>query len=285
MENALAQTIENRIFPIRGKQVLLDRDVAELFQQKTKRLNEQVKRNVDRFPEHYFFRLTKKEKEELVANCDRLSGLKHSTVSPLVFTEYGISMLATLIKGEFAAAMSVAIIDTFIHYSKSKRSGEILISRINLIEMSLSAHEKKIEDILVQLEPYASKKQGIFFQNQIFDAHVFFIELIQQAKSSIILIDNYIDHSVLLQLAKRNEGVSATIYTERITASLNLDLEKHNAQYPPIEIHRIQHIHDRFLIIDEKELYHIGASIKDLGKKWFAFSRMDSLVENVLWRL
>jgi len=127
MENALAQTIENRIFTIRGKQVLLDRDVAELFQQKTKRLNEQVKRNVDRFPEHYFFRLTKNEKEELVANCDRLSGLKHSTVSPLVFTEYGISMLATLIKGEFAAAMSVAIIDTFIHYTNSKRSGETLI--------------------------------------------------------------------------------------------------------------------------------------------------------------
>jgi hypothetical protein len=285
MENALVQTIENRIFTIRGKQVLLDRDVAELFQQKTKRLNEQVKRNVDRFPEHYFFRLTKNEKEELVANCDRLSGLKHSTVSPLVFTEYGISMLATLIKGEFAAAMSVAIIDTFIHYSKSKRSGEILISRINLIEMSLSAHEKKIEDILVQLEPYASKKQGIFFQNQIFDAYVFFSELVQKGTYSIILIDNYIDHTVLLQLAKRTEGVSATIYTERIPAPLRLDLEKHNAQYPPIEIHRIQHIHDRFLIIDEKELYHIGASIKDLGKKWFAFSRMDSLVGEVLRRI
>ncbi len=285
MENALAQTIENRIFTIRGKQVLLDRDVAELFQQKTKRLNEQVKRNVDRFPEHYFFRLTQKEKEELVANCDRLSGLKHSTVSPLVFTEYGISMLATLIKGEFAAAMSVAIIDTFIHYSKSKRSGEILISRINLIEMSLSAHEKKIEDILVQLEPYALKKHGIFFNNQIFDAYVFFSELVQKATYSIILIDNYIDHTVLLQLAKRNEGVTATIYTECITAALRLDLDKHNAQYPAIEIHRTQYIHDRFLIIDEKELYHIGASIKDLGKKWFAFSRMDSLVSEVLRRI
>ena len=151
--------------------------------------------------------------------------------------------------------------------------------------MSLSAHEKKIEDILVQLEPYNSKKHGIFFQNQIFDAYVFFSELIQQAKSSIILIDNYIDHTVLLQLAKRNEGVTATIHTERIPASLLLDLEKHNAQYPPIEIHRIQHIHDRFLIIDEKELYHIGASVKDLGKKWFAFSRMDSLVAEVLRRI
>ena len=128
-------------------------------------------------------------------------------------------------------------------------------------------------------------KHGIFFQNQIFDAYVFFSELIQQAKKSIILIDNYIDHTVLLQLTKRSVRVSTTIYTERIPASLLLDLEKHNAQYPPIEIHRTQHIHDRFLNIDEKELYHIGASIKDLGKKWFAFSRMDSLVGEVLRRI
>ena len=285
MENTLSRSIENRIFTIRGKQVMIDRDVAELFQLPTKRLNEQVKRNVERFPTHYFFRLTKSEKQELVANCDRLSGLKHSTAAPLVFTEYGISMLATLIKGDFAASMSVSIIDTFIKYSKSKRSGEILTARIDLIEMNLSTHEKKIEDILVQLEPYSLKKHGIFFNNQIFDAYVFFSELIQQAKSSIILIDNYIDHTVLLQLAKRKERVTATIYTVRIPDALRLDMEKHNAQYPPISLHRIQHIHDRFLIIDEKELYHIGASIKDLGKKWFAFSRMDSLVGEVLHRI
>jgi hypothetical protein len=126
---------------------------------------------------------------------------------------------------------------------------------------------------------------GIFFNNQIFDAYVFFSELIQQARSSVILIDNYIDHTVLVQLAKRKKEVTATIYTERIPPALRLDLEKHNAQYPAISIHRTQHIHDRFLIIDEKELYHIGASIKDLGKKWFAFSRMDSLTGEVLRRV
>jgi hypothetical protein len=154
-----------------------------------------------------------------------------------------------------------------------------------VIEVSLSSHEKKIQEILTQLEPYSLNKHGIFFNNQIFDAYVFFSELVQKATSSIILIDNYIDHTVLLQLAKRAEGVSATIYTERIPAALHLDLEKHNAQYPVIEIHRTQHIHDRFLIIDQKELYHIGASIKDLGKKWFAFSRMDSLAGEVLRRI
>ena len=135
----MTTTIENRIFTIRGKQVMLDRDVAELFRLQTKRLNEQVKRNVERFPEHYFFRLTTEDKNELVANCDRLSSLKHSSVSPLVFTEYGISMLATLIKGEFAAAISVAIIDTFILYNQSRRSGGILTTRIELIEF-LSSH-------------------------------------------------------------------------------------------------------------------------------------------------
>ena len=264
---------------------MLDRDIAELFQLSTKRLNEQVKRNVERFPAHYFFRLTTNEKQQLVAICDRLSRLKHSTTLPLVFTEYGISMLATLIRGELAASMSVAIIDTFIHYSKSKRSGDILTTRIELIEKNVSNHDKKIEEILAQIEPHSLKKHGIFFNNQIFDAYVFFSDLLQHAKSSVILIDNYIDHSVLLQLAKRKKEVAASIYTERMLPTLRLDLEKHNTQYPEISIRCIPNIHDRFLIIDEKELYHIGASIKDLGKKWFAFSRMDSLVEEVLRRI
>jgi len=285
MDSTLTSAIENRIFTIRGKQVMLDRDVAELFEQQTKRLNEQVKRNVERFPEHYFFRLTTEEKNELVANCDRLSSLKHSSVSPLVFTEYGISMLATLIKGEFAAAISVAIIDTFILYNQSRRAGGILTTRIELIESDLSEHKKKMEEILALLEPERLPQRGIFFENQIFDAYAFLSDLLQRAQESIILIDNYIDHTVLLQLAKRNKNVSATIYTERITNALQLDLDKHNAQYPPIAIHRMKHLHDRFLLIDGKELYHIGASIKDLGKKWFAFSRMDSLAGEVERRL
>jgi hypothetical protein len=285
MEKPIKTDIENQIFTIRGKQVMLDRDVAELFKLQTKRLNEQVKRNVERFPEHYFFRLTTHEKQELVANCDRLSSLKHSSAPPLVFTEYGISMLATLIKGEFAAAMSVTIIDTFIRYSKSIRKGELLATRLDLLEANVNTHQRKIDEILALLEPDSSRKQGIFFENQIFDAYAFFSDIVSRARKSIILIDNYIDHTVLLQLAKRRANVSATIYTERISATLQLDLTKHNAQYQPIEIQRINQVHDRFLIIDEKELYHVGASIKDLGKKWFAFSRMDSLAGEVARRL
>jgi hypothetical protein len=285
MEKPIKTDIENQIFTIRGKQVMLDRDVAKLFKLQTKRLNEQVKRNVERFPEHYFFRLTTHEKQELVANCDRLSSLKHSSAPPLVFTEYGISMLATLIKGEFAATMSVTIIDTFIRYSKSIRKGELLATRLDLLEANVNTHQRKIDEILALLEPDSTRKQGIFFENQIFDAYAFFSDIVSRARKSIILIDNYIDHTVLLQLAKRRANVSATIYTERISATLQLDLTKHNAQYQPIEIQRINQVHDRFLIIDEKELYHVGASIKDLGKKWFAFSRMDSLAGEVARRL
>jgi hypothetical protein len=153
------------------------------------------------------------------------------------------------------------------------------------LEKEQSNLTREVTAIWKAIQKHELPSHGIFFNNQIFDAYVFFSELVQKATSSIILIDNYIDHTVLLQLAKRTKGVTATIYTERIPASLSLDLDKHNAQYPTIDIHRMPHIHDRFLIIDEKELYHIGASIKDLGKKWFAFSRMDSLAGEVLRRI
>ena len=152
--------------------------------------------------------------------------------------------------------------------------------------MRIELQDLKIDSILIKTsENNSIPKHGIFFENQIFDAYAFFSDIVARAKHSIILIDNYIDHTVLLQLAKRQKNVTATIYTERIPAALQLDLTKHNAQYPPIIIHCIKKVHDRFLLIDGKELYHIGASIKDLGKRWFAFSRMDSLVGDVVGRL
>ena len=157
--------------------------------------------------------------------------------------------------------------------------------RTENLERSFRNMNERMERIEVSLKTNELPTHGIFFENQIFDAYTFFSDIIQRAKHSIILIDNYIDHTVLLQLAKRQKNVSATIYTERIPASLHLDMTKHNAQYPPITIHRIKQVHDRFLLIDGKELYHIGASIKDLGKRWFAFSRMDSLAREVLGRL
>jgi hypothetical protein len=157
--------------------------------------------------------------------------------------------------------------------------------RTEQLERNFHKMSERIEHIEVALKRHELPTHGIFFDNQIFDAYTFFSELLQHAKQSIVLIDNYIDHTVLLQLSKRPPGVSATIYTERIAETLQLDLAKHNAQYPPIAIRTIQKVHDRFLLMDEKELYHIGASIKDLGKRWFAFSRMDSLAGEVVARL
>ncbi len=153
------------------------------------------------------------------------------------------------------------------------------------IESNVRGMNERIEQIEMALQTNILPSHGIFFDGQVFDAFVFFSNVISSANQSIVLIDNYIDHTVLLQLAKRRECVTAIIYTAAISASLRLDLEKHNAQYPPIDIRRIQQVHDRFLLIDGKELYHIGASIKDLGKKWFAFSRMDSLMSSVLDKL
>ncbi len=160
--------------------------------------------------------------------------------------------------------------------------GYALNNRMNRIEDHLNILSKRIDCIDMHINSNEIPKQGIFFNGQIFDAYVFVSDIIKKAQSEIILIDNYIDETVLLQLSKRNPEVKATIYTGKNSPQLLLDLEKHNKQYPPIEIKQFTYSHDRFIIIDRKELYHLGASLKDLGKKWFAFSRMDTLTESLL---
>ena len=286
MENTLAPTIENRIFTIRGKQVMFDRDLAKLFEVQAKAMNQAVKRNAKRFPLEFMFQLDAQEftkwKSQIVTSKNDNMGLRKRSY---VFTEQGVAMLSTIINSPIAIEVSIRIMNVFVALRQQAFAVQVYDSRFQLIENTLSRHQQNFEQLFTQLEKHQMPNHGIFFNNQIFDAYVFFNDLIQQATSSIILIDNYIDHSVLLQLAKRNQHVTASIYTERITPALRLDLDKHNTQYPPIDIHRMQHIHDRFLIIDQKGLYHIGASIKDLGKKWFAFSRMDSLVSEVLRRI
>jgi hypothetical protein len=160
--------------------------------------------------------------------------------------------------------------------------GQITNYRINNLETDMTFVKTKLNEIDVKLQTNLPPNHGIFFNGQVFDAYVFFAEIIKNAKSEIILIDNYIDETVLLQLSKRNADVKATIYTGKISPQLLLDLQKHNKQYTPIEIKQFSNSHDRFIIIDKTELYHIGASLKDLGKKWFAFSRFDSLAESLL---
>lgn len=163
--------------------------------------------------------------------------------------------------------------------------GYALNQRIDRIENNYEKLSEEVKQISVQLKTQDLPKQGIFFDGQIFDAYVFVADLIKKAKSSIILIDNFIDESILTLLSKRNKNVSATIYTKNINKQLKLDLQKHNSQYPEIKIKELNESHDRFIIIDKKELYHFGASLKDLGKKWFAFSKMDNFIDEVLNKL
>jgi hypothetical protein len=276
------ENIENLILNIRGKQVMLDRDLARLYGVETKRLNEAVKRNIERFPERFMFQLTDYEFVELVANCDRFSSLKHSTSFPFAFTEQGVSMLSAVLKSNIAINTSIMIMDAFVAMRHSLNNNFQLHNRVVLLEQNqlsnnilLQEHTKQFEVIFDKLFKHDIPVEGIFHNGQIFDAYKFATDLIKSAKKSLVLIDNYIDESVLLMLSKRETGVSAKIYTSNLSKQLTLDLAKHNKQYPPIEIFMHTTSHDRFLIIDDTEVYHIGASLKDLGKKLFAFSKLN----------
>ncbi|GAB6069484.1 hypothetical protein JCM30760_05810 [Thiomicrorhabdus hydrogeniphila] len=273
--------IQNKIYTIRGVQVMLDRDLADLYGVETKRLNEQVKRNVQRFPEEFMFQLTKKEledwKSQNATSNKELLGLRKL---PNVFTEQGVSMLSAALKSETAIQVSIEIIKSFVKMKRFINNNASLFEQIDYLESIQRKHiletDKKFNQIFNALDssPIGNTKQGVFFNGQIFDAYVFVVDLIKSATKSIVLIDNYIDESVLVILSKRMPNIPAKIYTKNANKSLLLDLEKHNQQYPPIKIILFQESHDRFLIIDDV-IYHIGASIKDLGKKWFAFSRLD----------
>jgi hypothetical protein len=290
MENNLAllpqKEIENRIFTFRSLQVMIDRDLAEMYGVETKRLNEQVRRNIERFPESFRFQLNEIEKIELVANCDRFESLKHSSALPYAFTEQGVAMLSSVLRSKTAVKVSIQIMNAFIAMRKLVLGNAALFQRIDKIELKQIVTDQKFEQIFKALESKAQQPDtGIFFEGQVFDAYVFVANLIKSAEKNIILIDNYIDETVLTLFTKRKKSVSTTIYTKQINKQLQLDIQKHNKQYPVVEVKTYANSHDRFLIIDHKELYHIGASLKDLGKKWFGFSRMDSLTKEVLLKL
>ncbi len=287
MEIAINQReIENRIFTIRGIQVMIDRDLAEVYSVDTKVLNQAVKRNIERFPEIFRFQLSENEKIELVTNCDRFSSLKHSSSLPFAFTEQGVSMLSAVLRSDTAIRVSIQIMNAFVEMRKLVLNNAGLFQRLDKMEVKQIEADQKFEQIFKALESREQQpEKGIFFEGQVFDAYAFISGIIKKASKSVILIDNYVDETVLILLAKRDHAVNATIYTKQISKQLALDLKKHNEQYPEIVIKTLTDSHDRFLIIDQHELYHIGASLKDLGKKWFAFSKMDSLTGDVLNKL
>ncbi len=280
------EEIHSKIFTIRGKQVMLDRDLAVLYDVQTKVLNQAVKRNKERFPENFSFQLTLSEKYELVTNCDRLTNLKHASVNPFVFTEQGVAMLSAILRSETAIQVSIQIMETFVEMRNEIGSNAEMFNRLLVLENKLVETNKNVNKILQSFdENTLLPSKGIFFEGQLFDAYVFTVDLIKTAKKSITLIDNYVDETTLLMLSKRNKNCQAMIYTHKINAQLHLDVAKYNEQYPTVEIKHLKLAHDRFLIIDQKELYHFGASIKDLGKKWFAFSRLNEFLPELLSKL
>jgi hypothetical protein len=287
-------SIKTLIYEIRGQKVMLDRDLAKLYGVETKVLNQAVKRNIERFPDDFMFQLDEIEfadwKSQFVTSKSIQMGARKK---PFAFTENGVAMLSSVLRSDVAIAVNIKIMRAFTQMRRLSLEGSAFISRLENVEyhqLALSKDQidlkKDVNRIFKLLKEQKREiSQGVFFEGQIYDAYTFVAELIRSAKTRILLIDNYIDDTVLTLLDKRNNAVSATIFTSKITKELSLDIKKHNEQYPWINIRQFNRSHDRFLIIDDK-VYLIGASIKDLGRKWFGFTLMESLsVEEIISRL
>jgi len=279
--------IKSRIFTIRGMQVMMDSDIAKFYQTETKYVNRAVKRNPDRFPEGFVYQLTKIEMESLRFQFGTLNAGrgKHRKFMPYVFTEAGVAMLSGVLQTDTSISVSVQIIQEFVNMRHFISENNHIFQRINNVEVKQIESDKKFEILFKALESKQFQpKQGIFFNGQVFDAYRFVSDLIRSAEKSIILIDNFIDDTVLTLFTKRRKGVSLKILTKDVTKQLKLDMKKFNKQYPLVKIQEFSDSHDRFLIIDETDVYHIGASLKDLGRKWFVFSKMNIKIAEILIR-
>jgi hypothetical protein len=284
------ENLRSLIYHMRGVEVMLDRDLAGLYQVETRALKQAVKRNSRRFPEDFMFVLDDSEVEMLVSQSVIPSKQVLGGAMPFAFTEQRVAALSSILTSDRAIEVNIAVMRAFVVMRRLLAAGGGLLQRIDTLEKRQIANEIKSDASFDKVFDALERKslnpaQGIFFNDQIFDAYVFVNDLLRQAKKSIVLIDNYVDDSVLTQLAKRKKGVSAMILTKAIGKALRQDLKKHNAQYPPIAIHEFAYSHDRFLILDGETVYHLGASLKDLGKKWFAFSKMDKSGLKVMERV
>lgn len=290
--DSVLASIEKLIYVVRGQQVMIDSDLARLYSVETRILNQAVKRNANRFPEDFMFRLTKEEclKSQIVTlNAGRGQHLKYM---PFAFTENGVAMLSSVLKSETAIEVNIRIMRAFTAMRGFLMRNAHMFQRLETIEhhqllmqKHLSEHDKKIDEVLTRLENKELEPiEGFFFEGQIFDAYTLISDLVRKATSRVILIDNYVDDRVLKTLDKRKEGVSALIYTNPRNSQIELDLKRHNAQYPQINLKHCSNVHDRFLIIDNT-VYFIGGSIKDLGKKIVAFSQMHQSPNDILARI
>jgi hypothetical protein len=285
--------IENRIFTIRAVQVMLDYHLAELFIVETKRLNEQVKRNTKRFPLSFMFQLTLSEWDKLQSQIatteisddlrSQIATAKRRTL-PFVFTEQGVAMLSAILNSDTAINVSIQIMDTFVKMRQIVLQNSLINLRLDKIEIKQLDNEQKFEQVFKALESKNTiPNQGVFFDGQVFDAYELASKIIRSAKSTIVLIDNYMDESTLTHLSKKIKEVKVLLLTKTVSKQIILDIKKANEQYGNFEIKPFSKSHDRFLIIDHTEVYHLGASLKDLGKKWFAFSKLEkNSIANIL---
>ena len=296
------EEIKNLIYTIRGKQVMLDSDVAMLYHYPTKRINESVNRNKQRFPENFCFQLTEEEykslrfknltlneansKDEIqnnslrsqIATLDKNIGRgKHRKYLPYVFTEQGIAMLSGLLKNDIAIQVSINIMNAFVEMRRFFAVNGQLFERLTNVEYKLLEHDKKFDKVFDRLQNEENIKQRIFFDGQIYDAYILIIDIIKKANKKILIIDNYIDDSVLKMLTKKNKNVEVIILTSDKSNIEKIDIQKFNKEYPVLKVAKTNKVHDRFIVIDNKEMYHLGASIKDLGKKCFGINRIEDL--------
>lgn len=275
-EITIKNTISDKIYFIRGVHVMLDRDLAELYQVETRALKQAVKRNQKRFPDDFMFILNEAEIENLVSQSVIPSRKTLGGAKPYAFTEQGVAGLSGVLTSEKAIDLHVQIMRAFVEIRRFIKDNAILFHRVDRLEKQQVMTETKLEQVLQAIESKNVKpKSGIFFDGQIFDAYAFISDLIKQAKKTIIIIDNYIDETVLTQLSKANPKITIYLLTKNLSNALKLDIKKYNDQYANIVLIEFGLSHDRFLILDKKEIYHIGASLKDLGKKWFAFSKFE----------
>jgi len=275
-EITIKNTISDKIYFIRGVHVMLDRHLAELYQVETRALKQAVKRNQKRFPDDFMFILNEAEIENLVSQSVIPSRKTLGGAKPYAFTEQGVAGLSGILTSEKAIDLHVQIMRAFVEIRRFIKDNAILFHRVDRLEKQQVITETKLEQVLQAIESKNVKpKSGVFFDGQIFDAYAFISDLIKQAKKTIILIDNYIDETVLTQLSKSNPKIKIYLLTKSPSNALKLDIKKYNDQYANIVLIDFALSHDRFFILDQKEIYHIGASLKDLGKKWFAFSKFE----------
>ena len=270
--------IENLIHYVRGQQIMIDSDLAMLYNVETKRLNESVKRNAKRFPESFCFQLTEDEYDDLrsqIATSNKESGNTSSQGGrrylPYAFTEQGIAMLSAVLRSDEAIQVSVNIMNTFVKMRRFLAENALMFDKLNSLELKQLEYQKESDEKFDQIFSYISEHeevgQKIFFDGQIYDAFSLLISLAEKAEKSIVLIDNYVDVGTLNILAKKKDGVDVTIYTVRRTRLAGQDIANFNSQYPTLTVKYTGVFHDRFLIVDETTAYHIGASLKDAGKK------------------